>query len=139
MIEVIDVVTVLILAYWRTGSAMVAFDSQASPIDRPGYVRRGATAKLVAGATWPIVAKINQELGWHFVIFLSSIGVASLGYWAIGHLVDANFWLVLLTWLLCLSPVGSTLSALVSTALWPIGSKVFRWRMPDSVARQFNG
>jgi len=132
-----DVAAIVFLAYYRTGLNMVAFDSQARPIDQPAYVRMGRLRKFLAGALWPRAGWLNREFGWHFVNFLSNLIVMGLGYWGAGYLVESTFLRLLGVWIICITPIGSALGALVSVPLWALLAKPFGLRVPRSVERQF--
>jgi hypothetical protein len=57
------------VAYLWTGYEMVLYHSSCDPLDQPGYVRNGYVVRAACSLTWPVVAKLNQELAWLFATF----------------------------------------------------------------------
>jgi hypothetical protein len=60
------------VAYLWTGFEMVLYHASCDPIDQPAYVHRGYAARAACSLTWPVVAKLNQELAWLFATFTGS-------------------------------------------------------------------
>jgi len=111
-------VRALFLAYYLTGLNMVLYHSTSAPIDRPGYVYLGFWRKVLSGAIWPYIARLNRELGWFVVTYFASVIVAAMFYALVGLFLDHGFWLTLLVAALCTTPLGAMPLALVSTTLW---------------------
>ena len=68
MIEIL-LISVLLSCY-EIAIEMVAFHQNSHPIDRPAYVRGSIIKKFFSGMFWPLVTKMNQELGWFFSNFI---------------------------------------------------------------------
>lgn len=128
MLSLADAAVVVFLAYYYNGMSMVAFHSQLSPVDRPGYVSLGKPRRILAGTMWPVVARANGELGWFVVTFVSALIVVAIEYWILGRFIDSTFWRVAIVWLACVMPVVNAPLALVAVVLWlmakPLGLRV---------------
>ena len=120
----------------EAGLTEVAFDSQASAMDQPGYVHMGRWRRFLAGALWPRAGWLNREFGCHFVNFISNLIVLSWGYWVAGYVVESSFIRLLAVWIIGLTPIGSALGALVSARLWLLVAKPFGLRVPAALERQ---
>ena len=60
----------VLLSYYEIAIEMVAFHQNSHPIDRPAYVRGSIIKKFFSGMFWPLVTKMNQELGQFFSNFI---------------------------------------------------------------------
>lgn len=129
----------LFVGYFWTGWEMVHFHSISHPIDRPSYVRRGVTAKVISMHIWPIVTKMNQELGWYIATFLGSASLLGIIlYYAIPF--GAPVWAIIgAVPLLRLLPFTATVVnipiALITTLIFFICFRPFGAKMPVGLDR----
>lgn len=135
----VDIILGLFLSYYWTGMEMLTFHSQQHPVDRPGYVDAPLYRRFFSGAIWPVVAKLNQELAWFFVCFLSGAIVFSfvhaLAYPYIGSTGLIVFAIAILRSTPGVSAIFNAPLALLAMALWLLLAKPFGAKIPSSIER----
>ena len=125
----------LFLAYYLTGLNMVLYHSASAPMDRPGYVYLGFWRKLLAGAIWPYIARMNRELGWFLVTYIASVIVATAFFALAGIFLEHGFWRTLIVTVVCTTPIGVMPLAIVSSLLWLLLRRPLGLEVPGAVER----
>ena len=135
----VDIVLGLFLAYYWTGVEMVSFHSQLDPVDRPGYVDAPLYRRFFSGAIWPVVAKLNQELAWFFVCFLSGAIVFSFIHaLAFPYIGSTGLIVVAIAVLRSIPGVSAIVNAplaLFAMVLWFLLAKPFGAKIPSGIER----
>lgn len=123
------------LAYYLTGVNMVLYHSASAPLDRPGFVYLGFWRKVLSGAMWPYVSRLNRELGWFVVTYFASVITAAAFYAGVGLFLEHGFWRTLIVMALCTTPIGAMPLAIVSTLLWLLLSRPLKLTVPAAMER----
>lgn len=128
MIEIVLISA--LLSYYEIAVEMVAFHQNSHPIDRPAYVRGSIIKKIFSGMFWPLVTKMNQELGWFFSNFIGcfivftvffvltenykSIAICAVAFCVVRHIPLLNQILIIplslastLIWMFVAQPLGA--------------------------------
>lgn len=131
----VDVIVGMFLAYYWTGLDMVSFHIKSPRYHQPSYISGGFWRKFISGATWPVVAKLNQELWWYSVCFLSLASVAVAYHSVLSGLLSSTATTITLV-LMRLVPVIQLLVVvpcmLISSLLWKFIAEPMGGRMPNS-------
>ena len=139
MPSAIDIILGLFLSYYWTGFEMVTFHSQQHPVDRPGYVNAPLYRRFISGAIWPVVARLNQELSWFFVCFLSGAIIFSflhaLAYPYFGSTGLIVLAIGVLRSIPGVSAVINAPLALLAMILWFMLAKPFGAKVPSGIER----
>lgn len=135
MIEWSDFAALSVLAYAVNGSNMVLFHTRVSPLHQPGYVHLGSARRFAAGAVWPVVAKLNDELGWFMVTFLGVLLVMVAEYWLVSKWIESVAVRFVLVWLASVLPIINIPTTLGAMILWMIFAKPFGLRTPPGMDR----
>lgn len=129
----------LLVGYWWTGLAMFENDSNAHPVDRPSYVDNPLYLRVLSLSIWPIVAKINRELGFYFSCFLGYTVVATIAYAVLMQYLN-SYVLVALLLVLRSIPIASVLvnapAVLIASIVMLPLSVVFGSKMPTTITRK---
>ena len=136
----LDLMLGVILAYCWTGLYMVSIHSDSAPMDRPAYVRGPLYLKVIYGAQWPRICRLNREFAWFVSQFVGSAIVLTLTLALlathIGYAVS-----VLLLGLIIMLPVPFVSKAYflttgcVSGIDWQLVSRLFRLQEPSAIQR----
>ncbi|MFA6451813.1 MAG: hypothetical protein WCX65_20240 [bacterium] len=139
MPSTVDIIIGLFLSYYWTGFEMVSFHSQQHPVDRPGYVSDPIFRRILSGAIWPVVAKLNNELAWFFVCFFSGVVVFSflhaLAYPYFGSTGIVVLAIAILRSIPGVAVIVNAPLALLAMALWMILAKPFGAKIPSGMER----
>lgn len=137
MPSIIDIAVGVFLAYYSTGYEMLIFHSQLSPVDRPGYVSESTIKRFFAGLGWPIVAKLNGELAWFFVCFISASTLFTFLHAVLYPYTQSSGIVVLAIMIARILPVVSLLIsgplALIAMLIWVIFAKPFGAKAPSGM------
>lgn len=135
----IDIIFGIFLSYYWTGVEMVTVHSQSYPIDRPGYVSGPWIKRFFAGAVWPIAARMNRELGWFFVCFLSGAILFTILHAVLYPHFRSEGLVVLAVVVVRVVPIISAIVngplAILSMVLWFVLAKPFGAKVPTAIAR----
>ena len=111
--------------------------------DRPGYVSAPIYRRFLSGAIWPVVAKLNYELAWFFVCFLSGAVVFSflhaLAYPYFGSTGLVVLAITILRSIPGVSAIVNAPLALLAMALWMVLAKPFGAKVPSGIERMQRG
>lgn len=128
----------LLLAYFFTGCEMLICHIDGDAVDRPAYVDGPFSRKLLVGAIWPYVCKLNGDLNWFLCGYLG-FSVVSVIYLALVTPHISYFWSVVI---LCairplpvLGKLFNILSTTVSGSTFAAFSLIFGWKIPDWIQR----
>jgi hypothetical protein len=139
MPSTIDIIIGLFLSYYWTGFEMVTFHTLQHPVDRPGYVNASIYKRFLSGAIWPVVAKLNYELTWFFVCFVSGAIVFSFIHALAYPYFESTGLVVLVIAVLRSIPGVSTIVnaplAILAMIMWMVLAKPLGAKMPSGIDR----
>lgn len=105
-------------------------------MDRPGYVSAPIYRRFLSGAIWPVVAKLNNELAWFFVCFLSGAVVFSFVHALAYPYFESTSLVVLAIAILRSIPgVSAIVNAPLALVLWMVLAKPFGAKVPAGIER----
>lgn len=136
--DIAEISVSIFLGYYWTGLGMVLFHSSQNPVDQPGYVHLSFWRKVAAGAAWPFVARINQELGWFAVCFASSTATVAAAYLLLAGSLGSSLTLLAINALILIPGVNAIMvfpQALMATILWSIMAKPLGLKAPSGIER----
>jgi len=128
----------VLLSYFEIAIEMVAFHKNSHPIDRPAYVRGSIIKKIFSGMFWPLVTKMNQELGWFFSNFIGCFLVFTVFFVLTENYLSITISAVVFCIVRCTPFLNQILVfplSLASTLVWLLVAQPLGAKIPNAVIR----
>jgi hypothetical protein len=130
MLSAVEVITIIVFSYFATALEMVSLHSE--DFDPPSYIYKPAATQILYASIWPVVSHVNDQLGWFFIVYISTCIVYGAAYLALDGLTHSLLIPIIIIAIIRFTPLTFILSipiALIGAIIWLFTGGPLGWKM----------